>query len=765
LAEEVRWEQHPEGLLFYLRGDVRALVAFRTTTQHKVTLWSGTVMTPPDVGDLNRAGFRKRLSKTAAEAFGLDEVATRGVEHDLGGVAVALEKQLDDEDGAKTGETLADLLKGLGGPSVAQLLVKYGSEGELFHDPDQEAYATVEVEGHRETYALRSKAYRNWLRHRYFTGEQEAGEYDPAAPRAQTLADAINQLEAKAQFEGAERNVFVRLAEHGGNVYLDLADEAWRCVEIAPDGWRVIAGDAAPVKFLRPKGLAPLPAPVAGGSVEDLRPLTNLPDGDSWRLAVAWMLAALRPKGPYPVLVLQGEQGSSKSTTERLLRAIVDPNTAPLRSTPRSEHDLYIAGTSSHVIAYDNISRLPDWLSDALCRVATGGGFSTRQLYSDREQELFDAMRPVALNGIGDVATRPDLLDRAIVVALPTIPRGQRRPERELWAQFHAGHPGVLGALLDAVSAGLKNLPITTLEALPRMADFAVWMAACEEGLGWEPGTFAEAYEANRSDANQRALESSPLALAVWRLMREREEWIGTSTQLLQELKSAATKEQREDSGFPRAANSLSAEMNRIAPALREGVGIEYADQAREGREGRRVKRLTWITDPEKDRQHRQNRQHAEKDLQNKGFGSAFTADADDTPLSADERPSAPSSANGHKETPGNGRVFPAADDADGPDDDLRRPYKHGDSSPNGSRLAAAPPFEATRGLLARPPAWLRDQIEHARGQGFPNGQLKALAFAVSAHLYKEHDRSGEVLPVIEAMLTHPLDCQCEECV
>jgi len=367
------------------------------------------------------------------------------------------------------------------------------------------------------------------------------------------------------------------------------------------------------------------------------------------------MLAALRPKGPYPVLVLQGEQGSSKSTTERLLRAAVDPNTAPLRSTPRSEHDLYIAGVSSHVIAYDNISKLPDWLSDALCRVATGGGFSTRQLYSDREQELFDAMRPVALNGIGDVAARPDLLDRAIVVALPTIPKGKRRPERELWAEFHAKLPGILGALLDAVSAGLKNLPTTRLDSLPRMADFAAWMAACEEGLGWELGTFARAYEANRSDANQRALESSPLALAVWRLMREREEWVGTSTQLLQELKSAATKEQREDSTFPRAANTLSAEMNRIAPALREGVGIGYADQAREGKDGRRVKKLTWITDPEKELQHRQNRQPSEKDPQNRGFLFGEADDADDTPLSADDPPPKLSSARTEESSAGRG--------------------------------------------------------------------------------------------------------------
>ena len=126
---------------------------------------------------------------------------------------------------------------------------------------------------------------------------------------------------------------------------------------------------------------------------------------------LAWLIQALRPQGPYPVLILQGEQGSAKTTIERMLRALVDPSTAPLRTTPRNEHDLYIAATNTWVLAFDNISNLQPWLSDALCRLSTGGGFTTRTLYENREQELFDAMRPVILNGISDVATRPDLFD------------------------------------------------------------------------------------------------------------------------------------------------------------------------------------------------------------------------------------------------------------------------------------------------------------------------------------------------------------------
>src|SRR5215207_1761873 len=178
-----------------------------------------------------------------------------------------------------------------------------------------------------------------------------------------------------------------------------------------------------------------------------LRRFFNVSDEENLRLLVAWLLQALRPRGPFPVLLLQGEQGSAKSTAERLLRALVDPSVAPLRTTPRNERDLYIAATNAWVIALDNISNLQPWLSDALCRLSTGGGFGTRTLYENREEELFDGMKPVILNGITDVATRPDLLDRALIVSLPPIPDEARKPEADLSREFEDARPAILASL------------------------------------------------------------------------------------------------------------------------------------------------------------------------------------------------------------------------------------------------------------------------------------------------------------------------------
>jgi hypothetical protein len=243
--------------------------------------------------------------------------------------------------------------------------------------------------------------------------------------------------------------------------------------------------------------MQPILAPVAGGSVQVLRSFLNVRSDSDFVLVIAWALACLRNHGPYPVLVLSGEQGSAKSTFSAILRALLDPNTAPLRALPREDRDLFIAATNGHVLAFDNVSGLPAWISDTLCRLATGRGFAVRQLYTDQDEVLFAAERPVILNGIEDIVTRPDLADRALFLTLEPIPEERRRPEAELWAAFENARPRILGVLLDAVVEGLKRLPETHLPKLPRMADFALWASACERLL-WPPGTFWAAYCGNR---------------------------------------------------------------------------------------------------------------------------------------------------------------------------------------------------------------------------------------------------------------------------
>jgi hypothetical protein len=394
---------------------------------------------------------------------------------------------------------------------------------ELFHSADGTAYADLIIAGHRETWAIRSSRFRSWLRRRHY---QATGE----APAAGILNGALNLFEARAQFDGPERAVYVRIAEHANAIYLDLADELWRAVEITSEGWRVIS--SPPVRFRRTPGMLPLPVPLSGGSIEDLASFFNVPSRSDCVLILAWVMAALREGGPYPILALSGEQGSAKTVLTKMLRAIIDPNVAPVRAAPREERDLFIAANNGHLLAFDNLSDLPAWISDALCRLASGGSFAVRQLYTDKEEVLFQAARPIILNGIEDVITRPDLADRAIFLTLPHVPDHRRRAEKELWRDFELERPRILGALMDALTQGLHACPEIHLEQLPRMADFALWATACESRF-CATGGFAQAYRANRATAIEDVIEADPVAARIRDLMAGHSLWTGSASDLL----------------------------------------------------------------------------------------------------------------------------------------------------------------------------------------------------------------------------------------
>ena len=455
---------------------------------------------------------------------------------------------------------------------------------DLFHTSTGIAYADLLIDGHRETWQLRSPRFRDWLRRRYFEATREA----LSAP---TLNSALNLLEARAQFEGPERMVHVRVAEHEGHIYLDLADGAWHAVDIGPDGWRTI--EKPPVRFRRPAGLLPLPIPARGGALAQLTSFLNLSGEDDRVLVSTWLLATLRPGGPYPLLSISGEQGSAKTVLSKMLRALVDPNCAPVRSLPREDRDLFIAANNGHVLTFDNLSGMPSWLSDTLCRLASGGGFAVRQLYTDQDEVLFDAARPVILNGIEDVITRPDLADRALSVTLPSISEAQRRPEKDLWREFELARPRLLGALLDAASHGLRTLPHVRLDRLPRMADFAVWATACETAL-WHKGTFARAYDANRRGGVEDVIEADPVAAWVREIMAERSAWSGCATDLLRmrtEAEIGSHEISKGSHGWPKNPRALAGRLRRAQTALRT-LGIEIT-LGREGRAGSRIIRIS----------------------------------------------------------------------------------------------------------------------------------------------------------------------------
>ncbi len=457
------------------------------------------------------------------------------------------------------------------GSSQRDKLIACAAAADLWHDADGTGYATLTVLKHKEHCLLRSKGFRLWLGYRYYTMHK-------GATGSQAMQDAIAALEAKARFEGEEHTPAVRLAHHEGNIYVDLADDDWRAIEITPRRWSVVS--CSPVRFVRPRGLRPLPTPQTHGTLEDLEKFLNVKSEGDLKLVLGWLVMAFNPRGPYPILVLNGEQGSAKSTAARLLRSIIDPSQAPLRSPPREERDLLVAARNSWVIAFDNLSGIKEWLADALCRLATGGGSSARQLYTDSEEVIFEAMRPVVLNGIPDLATRPDLADRAIILKLPTIHETKRRTETKLWADFNEASGRILGFLLDAVSTALERRDEVKLEEIPRMGDFCIWAEAAGATFGWRPGQFTEAYQDNRATAISMTVTADPVAEAILAMVEDVHEWEGIASELLDMLNKRASDQIKRSDQWPKAANALSNRVRRAAPGLRS-MGLEVIEHDR----------------------------------------------------------------------------------------------------------------------------------------------------------------------------------------
>jgi hypothetical protein len=450
--------------------------------------------------------------------------------------------------------------------SQADRLIKVANGWKFFHTPDHRAFAYVPVEDHRETIAVRSRKFRAFLITKYHTAGRKGVS-------SSAIEEAIAFFEGEALC-GKELAVHTRLATHGAAIYLDLCNNRWEAAEITADGWRVIL--ESPVKFQRTRGMLALPTPTRGGSIWDLRRFVNVANDDDFTLLTAWTLGAMRPDLPCPMEVLHGEQGSAKSTTAKVQKKLIDPAEPLLRSLPREGRDLYIAGSNSWIVSLDNVSGLPVWLSDDLCRLATGGGFATRELYSDDEEKIFSALRPIILNGIEEIATRSDLLDRCILIELPMIPNEKRRAEADFWREFEQVRTRILGALLDAVACGLKNLPTTELESCPRMADFATWIVACEPALCWPSGTFLRAYERNRGEANSLSVEASVIGTLIQQIAAQGE-WIGTATELWKKLGELAGLDAQKQPGWPKNGRSVSGQLKRIAPNLRaQGVIVNW---------------------------------------------------------------------------------------------------------------------------------------------------------------------------------------------
>ena len=389
------------------------------------------------------------------------------------------------------------------------------------------------------------------------------------------MSDALATISGKAKFAGPTHELNLRTAWYDNALWYDLADEKWRTIRITKEGWHIVA--EPPVLFRRYGHMRPQVEPASGGDPMQILNFLNLRDDNLSCLFVVWLISNFIPDIPHPVLMPFGSFGSGKTMLFRLLRSLVDPSGIGTLSFASDRAQFAQQLAHNYCAFYDNIHSLPLWVSDLLCRSVTGEGFSKRQLYTDDEDINYRFRRIVGINSLELVAEAPDLLDRAILLELQQIVAEKRGRESDLWQKFNEAKPGILGGIFNTLTLALAILPDTSIDQLPRMADWAQWGAAIAEALPYGKAQFLQAYAEATRHQSLEALKANLLSQTLLAYMEDQEEFRGTMGNLLGALaaKAEALNIDTKLRGWPKAPNQLSKALKGLKPNLeREGLAM-----------------------------------------------------------------------------------------------------------------------------------------------------------------------------------------------
>ncbi len=435
----------------------------------------------------------------------------------------------------------------------------------VFRDQFNGAYMAYEGDG-SGIFKLNSKGAKLWIARLVWENLDKTISSD-------VLQTVIQILEAKAYFGDNVQELSVRVADSENSLWYDLGNG--KVAHIYKDHWLVI--DSQPILFRHFQHQRPQVIPTEGGSLNLLFDYINISHEDDRLLLLVFLVASFIPGFSHPILALFGLQGSAKSTVSKLLKSLIDPSALGTISAPTNEKEFVQTAAHHWLLPLDNLSAMPVWLSDALCRISTGQGFSKRELYSDDDDIIYAFQHIVVLNGINQIISKPDLLDRLIIVELERVPDNKRMEEAELWKQFDKAKPAILGAVFDTLSKAMVEYETVKLDYLPRMADFARWGCAIAQALGKSSEDFLRAYERNINHQHDEALAASPVAEAIQEFMKNYDEWSGTPAELFKELNFITDKLEidRKSSLWPKDPSRLGKRIREVQVNLKS-VGITF---------------------------------------------------------------------------------------------------------------------------------------------------------------------------------------------
>jgi len=460
--------------------------------------------------------------------------------------------------------------EGGGKQSVAEKLAIYALDQgiEVFLDQMDEPHLVFPGQS-ANAYPIKSAMFKRWLAGIYWAEEEKGFS-------GETFSGAASILEGKAFHDNIKNTLFNRVAYYKECIYYDLGNNV-DVVEISRKGWRVI--NQSPVIFRKFKHQLVQVKPVEGGDFSQVLKYINIYSENDKLLFLTYLVTVLVPNIPRVISIFVGDQGSAKSTAQRVVRSLVDPSLSELLSPPRDINELAQNANHHYCLFLDNLSSLSESMSDVLCRLVTGIGFSKRKLFTDDEDILFNQKVAVGMSGINLVAEKSDLLDRSLIIRFNAISEVNRVDESAFWQQFNKEKGMILGALFDTLSDTLRIAPNLRLSSKPRMADYAIFAAAAAEAMGLRSDDFLKAFEQNINRQNQAAIESSPTAQAIIKFMEDNNQWGGSSSLLHKNLVKIAEDQNLKVGGvggFPKSSNWLWKRIKQVRPNLL-ALGIDVA--------------------------------------------------------------------------------------------------------------------------------------------------------------------------------------------
>jgi hypothetical protein len=451
-------------------------------------------------------------------------------------------------------------------PTQADDLLNIALSYPLFHDQNKDAYLFID----NEAVALRSKRLKHFLAHQLYSKQGKA-------PNSDSLNRAITVLQGKAIHENAEFSLNSRIAKKDDVFWYDLCQG--KAIKITPHGWKIAD---APILFKRYSHQQRQIIPIPKGDARAVFQFLNVDKGNEL-LVLVYIISCFIPDIPHPIFHPHGPQGSGKTTLCRIIKRIADPSAVETLITPRDVAELVQVVAHHHICLFDNLSNLPPWMSDILAQACTGSGFSKRQLFTDDDDIIYQVKRCIGLNGINLLISKPDLMDRSILLHLERIEPSARIEEAELWNGFEKERPSIFGGILDTLSKAMLIYPEVKLRNLPRMADFMRWGYAITRALGEDGEAFLHAYQGNIEKQNEEVIQNNTLAQAVIALMSDKDDWEGTIKVAWVTLYSHV-QPNKLDTTFPRTERSLRRHLERIKTNLIDaGIKFQIGTRTYEG--------------------------------------------------------------------------------------------------------------------------------------------------------------------------------------